>query len=124
MTEIAITRDITIHQIQEAFQSHFPYLKIEFYKASHEPGQGNANQEKLDAALSIGEVQTKSLDGQISIHGNQKVSTLEQAFSDTFGLNVQVFRKSGNIFLQTTATDHWTLAEQNETAQEFNETSS
>ncbi|MBK6949217.1 MAG: hypothetical protein IPH16_15200 [Haliscomenobacter sp.] len=41
------------------------------------------------------------------------VREFEQAFYDTYGLNVQVFRRSGNIWIQTTATDSWTLAEQN-----------
>lgn len=67
----------------------------------------------------IGEVRNKHNSGEVSIHGNQKVSTLESNFHDTFGLNVQVFRKSANLWLQTTVTDEWTLSQQNETAKEF-----
>ena len=44
---------------------------------------------------------------------DMKVSDFEKMFHDKFGLNVQVFRKSGNLWMQTTSTDHWTLAEQN-----------
>ncbi len=42
-----------------------------------------------------------------------KVRTLENVFYETYGLKVQVFRLSGNIWLQTTSTDEWTLHEQN-----------
>lgn len=47
-----------------------------------------------------------------------KVSELESVFTETFGLSVQVFRKLGNVWLQTTTTDNWTLAEQNQKASE------
>ena len=35
-------------------------------------------------------------------------------FKEIYDLNVQVFRRSGNIWLQTTATDHLSLSAQNE----------
>jgi hypothetical protein len=47
-----------------------------------------------------------------------KVGELEHAFNVKFGLSAQVFRKSGEIWLQTTTTDTWTLAKQNEVAME------
>ena len=36
----------------------------------------------------------------------------------TFGLSAQVFRLSGDVWLETTSTDNWTLEEQNSTGQE------
>jgi hypothetical protein len=36
-----------------------------------------------------------------------------------FGLDVQVFRKSGNTWLVTTKTDDWTIAEHNKRAKEM-----
>lgn len=41
------------------------------------------------------------------------VTDLEQSFNTIYGLGVQVFRKSGKIWLETTVTDGWTLEEQN-----------
>ena len=118
MTEIKITDDKTIEQVQSAFTEHFPYLKIEFYVAEHEAGEGSPDALRVDVEKTIGETRTRHNEGDLSIHGNQKVSTLEQAFHETFGLNVQVFRQSGGLWLQTTTTDEWTLSEQNETAKE------
>ena len=57
--------------------------------------------------------------GTININGLMKVAELESAFFVTFGLAVQVFRKSGKVWLQTTATDDWTLEEQNLKATEI-----
>jgi len=118
MTGINITDGLTITEIQKLFTEHFPFLKLEFYETEHEAGEGNLNQNRFEPTKTIGEIRTKHNTGELSIHGNQKVSTLEQAFHDQFGLNVQVFRQSNEVWLQTTATDEWTLSEQNQTAEE------
>ena len=118
MTEINITDSKTIAEIQEEFQGHFPFLKLEFYSSEHDSGEGSGKEEMIDAAKSIGDARTKHNAGDVSIHGNQKVSTLEATFHDAYGLNAQVFRKSGEVWLQTTTTDEWTLSEQNSTAME------
>ena len=48
----------------------------------------------------------------ISIHGNLKTSTLEKLFEEELGLHIQVYKKSNNTWIQTTATDDWTLSQQ------------
>jgi hypothetical protein len=49
-----------------------------------------------------------------SIAQKKSVAELENAFEEYFGLSVQVYRKSGKMWLQSTITDDWTLKEQNE----------
>ena len=44
------------------------------------------------------------------------MTELEVVFEDVFGLHVQIFRKSGDIWLQTSSTDHWTLEHHQEKA--------
>ncbi len=119
MTEIKIADRKTIGEVQAEFQEHFPFLKIEFYTGEHIEGQGSLDSLKINVDKTIGEVRNKHESGEVSIHGNQKVATLESNFHDVFGLNVQVFRRSANLWLQTTVTDEWTLSQQNETAKEF-----
>jgi hypothetical protein len=41
------------------------------------------------------------------------VGELEQSFRDIYGLATQVFRKSGNNWIETTETVDWTLEKQN-----------
>lgn len=109
-----ITDDRKIISIQEEFHQKFPYLKIEFYKKPHEKGEGTPDENKVDPYKTVGEVRQKHTAGDLSIHGNLKVETLENQFASDYGLYVQVYRRSKDIWLQTTATDSWTLAEQNE----------
>lgn len=109
-----ITDNVTIREIQEAFSDKFPFLKLEFYSERHEAGEGSPDKVKLDPDQTIGDARTIDTEGDISINGHLKVSTLEHTFYEKYGLNVQVFRRSGDIWLQTISTDDWTLTEQNE----------
>ena len=119
MSAIEITNDMTIEQVQKQFQERFPFLKIEFYSTEHAAGEGTPEALRVNVETTIGKARTIQSDGVLGIHGNQKVITLENAFHELFGLNVQVFRRSGGLWLQTTTTDDWTLGEQNERAKDF-----
>lgn len=107
----------TLREVQQEFNQKFPYLRIKFYAGHHDVGEGSPVQEKLDSSLTIGEARTNHSEGDLSVNPNQKISTLEHNFDEKFGLNAQVFRKSGNLWLQTSKTDHWTLAEANRKGQ-------
>src|SRR5690606_2104831 len=92
----------------------------EFYSKSHDLEEATGNYFQLHHLLTIGKAQVNPKDGVIHITPDMKVKDLEQLFHDTFELNVQIFRLSGKVWLQTTATDHKTLAEQNKMAMEMN----
>jgi hypothetical protein len=47
------------------------------------------------------------------------VADLEKAFMNKFGLLTQVFRRSGNIWLETSITDGWSLRQQNALGREI-----
>lgn len=48
----------------------------------------------------------------IDLRADMKVMEVEKLFEEQFGLHVQVFRRSGKIWLETSKSDHLTLAEQ------------
>lgn len=112
-----IINDIqSIKEIQDNFNRKFQYLRLEFYTQEHKTGEATPAQYKVSGHTRLGEIKKKSGPSELSINGHLKVSTLEQHFKEYYGLNVQVFRKSGNVWLQTTKTDDWTLSEQNKHA--------
>lgn len=117
--KLVIDKTQKLITIQNEFQKQFPFLKIEFYKHTHSLGLGSPKKNTLNSELTIGDVKKNNLSGTIKINGLMKVAELESAFFVTFGLAVQVFRKSGKVWLQTTATDDWTLEEQNLKATEI-----
>ena len=108
-----ITDKKNIREVQKEFNEKFPYLKIEFYKGKHGSGEGSPIKERLNPEQPIGAIRKKHNEGDLSIDGDLSVSEFENALLKKYGLNVQVFRKSGNLWMQTTATDTWTLNEQN-----------
>ena len=53
------------------------------------------------------------------VSDNMKVSELEVLLQYEFGLPAQVLRKSGNLWMETTMTDHWSLRQQNDRGQDI-----
>ena len=114
MKTILVTGESTLREISEAFNAKFPYLKIKFFAHSHEVGEASEVTDELDYSLKVNAVGSIQSPEQMSVDGHLKVSTLEQFFQEHFRISAQVFRRSGGVWLQTTATDHWTLAQQNQ----------
>jgi hypothetical protein len=119
--EILIDDSVQLFEIQEIFNNHFPYLKLEFFKWDPIQEKTYSKSELItDVNKTVGEIRHIHRAGSISINGHQKVSTLEKNLFKGFGINAQVFRKSNQTWLQTSSTDEWTLQEQNQMAQEIN----
>ena len=49
------------------------------------------------------------------------IKNLEKQFSDNLKLSVQIFRKSGRTWLETTFTDNWSLKKQNQEGKELSQ---
>ena len=110
-----------IFAIQEEFQNLFPYLKIEFFAKPHKVGAPSSKKIMKHSAKTLGECRTIHHTGVITITPHITVAALEQNFSDVYGLSVQLFRKSGNAWLETSVTDSWTLEQQNNQGRELSE---
>lgn len=117
---IELTSKKTIKEIQAEFSQMFPYLKLEFFSKPHTIGKGTKKEYMNDSSLSLGESSgNEEVFGMVDITEDTVVHDLEKMLREHFGLNVQVFRKSGKIWLETTATDNWTLGYQNSQGKEL-----
>ena len=105
--------DITTSELNNQFHSYFPFLKIEFFKSSHEANEPSKKKELIIENISIAELSGKKKSGEFEFTPMTTVAEFEQRMHDDFGLNVQVFRQSGNVWLLTTVTDSLTLQSQN-----------
>lgn len=108
-----ISSESKVKDVFNQFNQVFPFLRLEFYKSAHEDSEGS----KIDDQVSH-ETLLKNLNPNINettfdIDPQMSVADFEQMIRENFGLNVQVFRKSASIWLQTTATDAWSLEKQN-----------
>lgn len=119
--QIAINDQRRISGIQAEFNQVFPFLKLEFFSAPHVPGGFNPKTELCARHKTLGECRQTHTTGDLVITPSMTVSELEQIFRNSYGMGVQVFRKSGKVWLETTVTDGWTLQEQNRQGKELSE---
>ena len=117
--ELQINSDRYIWEIQRDFNQSFNYLKIEFFSKPHETQQPSPAKRILSNQGLIVDLLKTNINSSIEIDENMSVADLEKLFKAQFGLFVQVFRKSGNIWLETTMTDGWSLKQQNEHGKEI-----
>lgn len=120
--KIEVKSDGTLAELQKSFNDKFPYLKIEFFTQPHQKGKATSNKFLVNPSRKLSEFVSDKSAVIVDIDGNMKVSVLEKMFADRYGLYVQVFRRSGKIWLETTATDEWTLDTQNEEGRDFTNT--
>jgi hypothetical protein len=115
---ITITKDRIIKDIQKEFNLEFPFLKIEFFKKGYHTRtaykETGLSHEMMVGLNNLG----SSLEG-LQITGSMTVKELERKCEEALGLSVQVYRKSGNLWLETTMTDNWTLDQQNENGRQI-----
>ncbi|MCC6816999.1 MAG: hypothetical protein IT267_11350 [Saprospiraceae bacterium] len=118
--QIIINEDMLLSDIQKEFSLRFPFLKIEFFKNPHQDKEASGKSSLLPNDLKVKAIHSLIQNSApISISGSMSVTELEQIFHDQYGLNIQVFRKSGNVWIETTVTDDWTLDKQNQEAADF-----
>ena len=108
-----IDKNTTTTALNESFIDAFPYLKLGFYKKSHDHFHGSKKKDEITEDVPLGSLNPNMNEGVVEWTGDMSVDTLETYLETSFGLHVQVFRKSGDIWLQTSVTDHWSLNEQN-----------
>lgn len=110
-----ITDKKKIKEVQKEFSNKFPFLKIKFYKHPHSVRQGSKAAEEWSSDLTLGEIKSTAEGSEFSIADDMRIQEFETQLEENFGLHVQVFRAStNNVWLQTVATDEWTLLAANQ----------
>lgn len=111
--QLHLTPDQTIGALQTTFSEAFPGLKIVFFSKPHRAYKGSAAKfliQDRDTLLSTLSPDLKP--GFILIEPETVVWQLERIFETEYNLHVQLFRKSGRTWLETSVTDDLTLEQQ------------
>jgi hypothetical protein len=117
--KLEINSEKLIREIQHDFNDAFPFLKIEFFVNGNGGKHSSLAKKRIASGTKIIETGKNTLFGTVDLSDTMTVSDLEKKLKEHFGLAIQVFRKSGNIWLETTMTDNWTLRQQNEHGKEI-----
>ena len=111
--KLNIQKNGQLVDIQRQFNEHFPYLRIDFYRFPHMDKKLSPKNESLDKYTSVSEIVKWNDDKVIEINDQMTISQLESIMGQ-IGLFVQVLRKSGRVWIETSYTDDWSLQKQNE----------
>lgn len=122
--KLIITGSRSIQEVQRDFNAEYPYLKLEFFRLPRRKEVNTSAANLLDRSLKLNQARRYQYDGELELQDTMKVNELELQLKEQYGLNAQVFRKSGNVWLETTMSDAWTLKQQNDHGMEISTFSS
>lgn len=104
--------DQAIGEFREAFNTLFPRLSIRLFTQPHAVGEGSHVSEQVEDDRKLGTwLKTKDR-STIEVRSEMTISEFENLL-ESHGLHAQVFRRSGNLWLETTQSDSWTLERAN-----------
>ena len=109
MPELQLNSHQTVNEFKQKFSDLFPYLKIEFYHKN-----SDLLKQSIESNMKIAELSSKEKDNNITFISSMSVDQVENILLTTYGLIVHIFRKSGSVWLKTTATKNWSLERQNQ----------
>jgi hypothetical protein len=111
-------RQQLVQKVQEEFSRAYPFLKIEFGRTNRASGF-DLDSARLDTDEHLRESARSLLEKDIRLSDQLKVSELETSLGHLFGSAAQVYRKSGNFWLETSMSRDWTLKQQNDHARDI-----
>lgn len=116
--KIEVKDTLTIGALSKQFSNRFPFLRLEFFRGAAGT-LPKAEMRVNDKDIALSALRRSHTEGEFTIKGSDTAGTLETIFLERFGLNVQVFRRSGDNWILTTATDNFTLDRLNAIGEEM-----
>ncbi|HEX5152197.1 MAG TPA: hypothetical protein VFW07_12170 [Parafilimonas sp.] len=116
--KLFIEKESLAEDVKKIFTTCYPFLKIEFYKK--QPAHTEVIQKKEIMPFNLPLIQFINGSNRtvIDIGRHITVEQLEDQFA-SLGLLSEVFRKSGNVWIETSLTSGWTLQQQNTEGEEI-----
>lgn len=109
--KIKITPNTMTSDVKSEFSENFDGLKIEFFKHHHEHEEGSPKKDILDEHIPLSDINPAIAETDLEITTDMSVNAVEDRF-EALGLHIQVFRKMNLSWIETTATDGYTLEKQ------------
>lgn len=104
---MCIERGKPIREIQKEFNQIYPFLKIEVADKSQPVVKAVAPSAVCENCY------------HVDVSSGRTVAELEQDFKNYLDLPIQVFRRAGNLWIETSLTHDWTLDQQNREGELF-----
>ena len=111
--KLTFSRTITIKELKHQFSRNFPFLRLAFYQNEADATNGSAAQQGIGDEVCLCELKTLKKEGFFQLDATAIVAAFEQKIKEEFGLLVQIYRKAGVMWIQTTETGNQSLDMQN-----------
>lgn len=103
--------------IKKQFTNYYPFLKLEF---ANPPFIEKSFCKTVPLACTlVKELFNKNSERTINVAHQRTVTEVESDFKTEFGLDVQILRLSGNVWVETGLTEDWTLEKQNKEGEQI-----
>jgi hypothetical protein len=116
--KITINKESLVESIQDQFNGRYPFLKIEFLKRISNK-RSFSKMVEAEAAYAVVNLPGFLRGGVINIDPKQTIACVERNFEEQIGVLAFIFRKSGNVWIETIFTDNWTLEQQNKEGEQL-----
>lgn len=114
--DLHLDKNKTLFGIKQEFQAAFPNLKLEFFKHGHDEHEGSPKSDMITEDLPLESLLKGDTSSHLSYNADITIGDFEAMLKEYYGLNVQVFRKSNDVWLQTINSDDKSLREVNSSA--------
>ena len=111
--ELNINPGDTVLDLKQQFVEKYKGLKIELFQFAHDESESSQAKNRVLGTVLLSEL-IAELPTTIEMHKEMTVGEVEQAFEETAGLHVQIFRKMRGVWIETVQTDGYTLEKQME----------
>lgn len=118
-TYFHIDKDDSVEKIQQQFSDLYPFLRITLFRNVGNGKKVNGRSAAFCPAVKMSEIKPGFHSGTFEISKGMTVPEFENKLYEQFGLSAQIARRSGNLWMEPTMTDHWTLVQQNEHGKEI-----
>ena len=115
-----------VSDVQRKFNKKFPYLKIEFYKTPFNSTESTSSSRIQTGNSTLGQCILTNNSELLNhtciadISPDTPIFQLEQEWWEKYGLSIQVFRYLDNLWIETGLSRTWTLEQQNNAGEQFN----
>jgi hypothetical protein len=114
--ELRIYKNTSAREAKEQFRKFFPFLKLEFFAYYHQRGEeSHINKEAFNGTY-LSETSDFFKEGVLNFSPSTTVAEFELEFQVELGLVAKIYRKTGDLWVDTSQTSHLTLGKQNSMA--------
>jgi hypothetical protein len=112
--KLFLENESTVEELKKMFTNYYPYLRLDLYKKPANKKDISTHKE----GWRLNKFTNLSGKTVIDINSDVTVAELENQFA-AVGLLSEIFRKSGNVWVETSLTNNWSLQQQNAEGEEI-----